>query len=150
MLQQSQIRLCKSFPLELYDQFYYDCFIKFYDYFTLVIDIVINESTYQIVNCIIYNILEHARVITAKRRLLINMVVSKIWWYLHTFYKSSLSKCKFSDFTLLALKFTNSSCNFSKKKSVFLQSSPNSRCNFWNQEPAFFFKFCITFCCHET
>ena len=41
---------------------------------------------------------------------------------LHTFYKSSPSKCKFSDLPLLGLKFTEFLMSFSNKKSVFLQS----------------------------
>ena len=41
---------------------------------------------------------------------------------LHTFFKSSPSKCKFSDFPLLGLKFTKFSYHFSNKKSVFLKS----------------------------
>ena len=41
---------------------------------------------------------------------------------LHTFYKSSPSKCKFSDFALLALKFTKILMSFFKQKVSFLQS----------------------------
>ena len=45
---------------------------------------------------------------------------------LHTFDKIIPSNCKFSDFPLRALKFTNFSCHFSNKKSVFLQSLDHS------------------------
>ena len=38
---------------------------------------------------------------------------------LHTFYKSSLSKCKFSDFPLLGLKFTKFLMLFFKQKISF-------------------------------
>ena len=38
---------------------------------------------------------------------------------LHTFYKSSPSKCKFSDFPLLGLKFTNFLKSFFQIKSQF-------------------------------
>ena len=38
---------------------------------------------------------------------------------LHTFYKSSPSKCKFSDFPLLGLKFTNFLMSFFKQKVSF-------------------------------
>ena len=38
---------------------------------------------------------------------------------LHTFYKSSLSKCKFSDFALLGLKFTKFLMSFCKQKVSF-------------------------------
>ena len=38
---------------------------------------------------------------------------------LHTFYKSSLSKCKFSDFQLLGLKFTKFLMPFFKQKLSF-------------------------------
>ena len=38
---------------------------------------------------------------------------------LHTFYKSSPSKCKLSDFTLLALKFTKFLMSFYKQKVSF-------------------------------
>ena len=41
---------------------------------------------------------------------------------LHTFYKSSTSKCKFSDFPLLALKITKFLMSFFKQKTIFLQS----------------------------
>ena len=41
---------------------------------------------------------------------------------LHTFYKSSPSKCKFSDFPLLGLKFTKFLMSFFKQKDSFLQS----------------------------
>ena len=40
---------------------------------------------------------------------------------LHTFYKSSTSKCKFSDFPLLALKITKFLMSFFKQKTIFLQ-----------------------------
>ena len=40
---------------------------------------------------------------------------------LHTLYKSSPSKCKFSDFPLFELKFTKLLMSFFKQKSVFLQ-----------------------------
>ena len=38
---------------------------------------------------------------------------------LHTFYKSSPSKCKLSDFSLLGLKFTNFLMSFFKQKDSF-------------------------------
>ena len=38
---------------------------------------------------------------------------------LHTFYKSILSKCKFSDFPMLGLKFTNFLMLFSKQRVSF-------------------------------
>ena len=41
---------------------------------------------------------------------------------LHTFYKSSTSKCKFSDFPLLALKITKFLMSFFKQKTIFLRS----------------------------
>ena len=53
--------------------------IKFYCYYTLVIDIVINVSTCYIGNCIMYISFEYALVIRAKLKLLINLVVAKIW-----------------------------------------------------------------------
>ena len=40
---------------------------------------------------------------------------------LHTFCKSSSSKCKFSDFPLLGLKFTKFLMSFSNKKSLFFK-----------------------------
>ena len=40
----------------------------------------------------------------------------------HTFYKSSPSKCKFSDLPLLRFEFIKFPCYFSNKKSVFLKS----------------------------
>ena len=40
----------------------------------------------------------------------------------HTFYKSSPSKCKFSDFPLPGLKFTKFLMSFFKQKLVFLES----------------------------
>ena len=45
---------------------------------------------------------------------------------LHTFYKSSPSEYKFSDFPLLGLKFTKFLMPFSNKKSVFLQTLHHS------------------------
>ena len=45
---------------------------------------------------------------------------------LHTFHKSSPSKCKFSDFQQLELKSTNFLMSFSNKKSVFLQTLHHS------------------------
>ena len=45
---------------------------------------------------------------------------------LHTFYKSSPSKCKFFDFPQLMFKFTKFLMSFSNKKSVFLQSLDHS------------------------
>ena len=41
---------------------------------------------------------------------------------LHTFHKSSPSKCKFLDFPLLGLKFTKLLMSFFKQKASFLQS----------------------------
>ena len=47
---------------------------------------------------------------------------------IHTFDRNIPSKCTFSDFPLLELKFTTW-CHFSKKKSVFLQSLDHFQCH---------------------
>ena len=57
---------------------------------------------------------------------------------LHTFYKSSPSKCKFSDFPLLALKFTKFLMSFFKQKVSFLQSSDHSSAS-WKMILLYFF-----------